>query len=77
MGLGNCDIEDFTPRRSETAKQLVKPVLQQDDKKDKPIHIRIQSDTLLLFAEICKAAGTDTSKAVRAYIDAVCREGHL
>ena len=77
MGLGNCDIGDFTPQRSGTAKQLVKPVRVQDDKKDKPIHIRIQNDTLLLFAEICKAAGTDTSKAVRAYIDAVCREGHL
>lgn len=77
MGLGNFDIASFKPKRSETAKHLVAPIRQQDDKKDKPIHIRIQSDTLLLFAEICKAAGTDTSKAVRAYIDAVCQEEHL
>lgn len=78
MALGNnCNIADFNPKRSETAKQLVKPIRQQDDKKDKPIHIRIQSDMLLLFAEIAKAGGKNVSEAVRDYIAAVCQAGHL
>lgn len=76
-GLGSFDMANFTPKRSETAKQLVKPIRQQDDKKDKPLHIRIQNDMFLLFDEICKACGKKVSEAVRDYIVAVCQEGHL
>lgn len=78
MGLGNTDITNFKPQSNGTAKTLITTFPQQENKKkDRPIHIRIESDVLEVFEEISKANGKDVSKALRAYINAVVASGHL
>ena len=78
MSLGNTDITNFNPQPSGTAKTLLTTFPQEKTKKkDKPIHIRIESDVLEVFDEICKAAGADVSKAIRAYVNSVVTVGHL
>ena len=69
MGLGNFDIASFKPKRSETAASLLTVAPQQDAKKTERLELRIRSDVLMLFKDICKEQNTDASKALRAYID--------
>ncbi len=69
MGLGNLDIASFKPKRSETAASLLAVAPQQDTKKTERLELRIRSDILMLFKDICKEQNTDASKALRAYID--------
>ena len=54
MGLGNFDIASFKPKRSETAVSLLAVAPQQDTKKTERLELRIRSDVLMLFKEICK-----------------------
>lgn len=77
MGLGNLDIASFKPKRSETAASLLTVASQQDEKKTERLELRIRSDVLLLFKEICKTKNTDASKALRAYIDDTVSSGTI
>ncbi len=77
MGLGNLDIASFKPKRSETAASLLTVAPQQDAKKTERLELRIRSDVLMLFKEICKSENTDASKALRAYIDDTVSSGLL
>ncbi len=77
MGLGNLDIASFKPKRSETAASLLTVAPQQDTKKTERLELRIRSDVLMLFKEICKEQNTDASKALRAYIDDTVSSGTM
>lgn len=77
MGLGNLNIASFKPKRSETAASLLTVAPQQDAKKTERLELRIRSDVLLLFKEICKESNTDASKALRAYIDDTVSSGSI
>ncbi len=69
MGLGNTDISNFKPQRSQTAAKLLTSSPTLASKKDTKLQLRIQADMMLMFEEICKENGTDASKALRAYIE--------
>ncbi len=77
MGLGNFDIASFKPKRSETAASLLTVAPQQDAKKTERLELRIRSDVLMLFKDICKEQNTDASKALRAYIDDTVSSGTM
>lgn len=77
MGLGNLDIASFKPKRSETAASLLAVAPQQDTKKTERLELRIRSDILMLFKDICKEQNTDASKALRAYIDDTVSSGTM
>ncbi len=77
MGLGNLDIASFKPKRSETAASLLTVAPQQDTKKTERLELRIRSDVLMLFKDICKEQNTDASKALRAYIDDTVSSGTM
>lgn len=77
MGLGNFDIASFKPKRSETAASLLTVAPQQDAKKTERLALRIRSDVLMLFKDICKEQNTDASKALRAYIDDTVSSGTM
>lgn len=77
MALGNFDIAKFKPQRSETAASLLTVAPQKDEKKTERLELRIRSDILILFKEICASKNTDASKALRQYIDEVVDAGAL
>lgn len=68
MALGNLDMANFAPKRSQTAATLLTTPVQQDEKKTERLQFRIGSDVLQLFKEVCEANHTDPSKAIRAFI---------
>ncbi len=75
MALGDLGIADFQPRRSRTAAKLLTVTPKQDVKKTERLELRISSDVLLLFKEICADSQTDASKALREFIDETVSAG--
>lgn len=78
MGLGNLlNIADYEPKRRETSSKLLTVDPQQESKKTERLELRISSDLLLLFKDICEENKTDASKALRAYIVDVVSSGSM
>lgn len=78
MGLGNfLNIADYEPKRRETSSKLLTVTTQQETKKTERLELRIRSDLLLLFKDICEDSQTDASKALRAYIEDVVSSGTI
>lgn len=78
MGLGNfLNIADYEPKRRETSSKLLTVAPQQENKKTERLELRIRSDLLLLFKDICDDNRTDASKALRAYIEDVVSSGTM
>lgn len=78
MALGNLDMATFAPKRSKTAETiLTTPIVEQDERKTNRFQLRLRSDILQLFKEVCEANHTDPSKAIRAFIMNVISSGKL
>ena len=78
MGLGNLlNIANYEPKRRETSSKLLTVTPQQESKKTERLELRLSSDLLLLFKDICEENQTDASKALRAYIEEVISSGTM
>lgn len=78
MGLGNfLNIADYEPKRRETSSKLLTVAPQQENKKTERLELRIRSDLLLLFKDVCDDNQTDASKVLRAYIEDVVSSGKM
>lgn len=77
MGLGNFDMASFKPQRSGTAAALLTTSFKQEEKKSERLELRIRSDVLLLFKEICEARHTNVSEAIRTFISGVVSLGAI
>lgn len=77
MGLGNFDMASFKPQRSGTAAALLTTAPKQEEKKSERLELRIRSDALMLFKEICEDLHTNVSEAIRTFISGVVSTGTL
>ena len=78
MSLGNNGLAGFKPHRSGTAATLLTTVPPTRNQiKTERLELRISSDALQMFKEICAANDTNVSEAIRNYISDVVTCGNL
>lgn len=80
MALGNFGLNDFEPKASNTAASILTATSTAEHKKEKVLQLRLDSDMLTTFKEICEARGGKGSMsiAVRNFIlEAIATNGSI
>lgn len=77
MALGFTGLDDYTPKRSGTATNIINTIAPQTQKKETTLQIRLNEDEKLLFQELCDKLDKKVSVVLRAYMNGCIANGCL